>query len=167
MNKYELGTERLTVFPLTPPQLRLLLDDVKAFEQELACTYDGEPLTGFIYNIMDGQYKVIVDDIDNYLWHTFWMILHNKSNVVIGSMCFKGLPDANSDVEIGYGINTPYQNNNYITEAVKAIRNWAIQQPIVKGFIAETEKDNIASQRVLQKCSMKIYKETDTCFWWR
>nr|WP_321436868.1 hypothetical protein [uncultured Bacteroides sp.] len=33
-------------------------------------------------------------------------------------------------------------------------------------IIAETEKDNYASQMVLQKCGMKKYKESDTGFWW-
>ena len=165
--KFKIETERLTIIPLAPQELRLLLDNMKAFEQQLNCAYDGEPLDGHLLDIMNGQYIVMVNDTDNYIWHTFWQIILKSSNTIIGSMCFKGLPDVNGEVEIGYGINSPYENNNYTTEAVQEMCEWALKQPSVKGVIAETEKDNIASQRVLQKCSMTIYKETDTCFWWK
>jgi RimJ/RimL family protein N-acetyltransferase len=44
--------------------------------------------------------------------------------------------------------------------------NWALQQSCVTKVVAETEKDNIPSQKVLKKCNMKIFKETKECFWW-
>lgn len=37
----------------------------------------------------------------------------------------------------------------------------------INSVIAETEKDNYASQRVLLKCNMVKYHESDTGFWWR
>lgn len=43
---------------------------------------------------------------------------------------------------------------------------WALKQPSVIKIVAETEKENVPSQRVLKKCNMKIYKEIEECYWW-
>lgn len=69
-------------------------------------------------------------------------------------------------MEIGYGINNSFENLGYTTEAVNAMCKWALKQPSVTKIIAETEKTNIPSQRVLKKCNMKMYKETENCYWW-
>ena len=54
--------------------------------------------------------------------------------------------------EIGYGILEEYQSQGYATEAVGAAANWALKQSNVTRVEAETEPDNRASQRVLEKC---------------
>ena len=66
-------------------------------------------------------------------------------------MSFKGL-NADGSVEIGYGISEIKQGNGYATEAVNAAVTWALKQPGVFRVEAETEPDNRASQRVLEKC---------------
>ena len=69
----------------------------------------------------------------------------------MGNLSFKGFNDDGS-VEIGYGIDEAYQGQGYATEAVNAAVMWALQQPGVTRVDAETESDNKASQRVLEKC---------------
>lgn len=44
--------------------------------------------------------------------------------------------------------------------------DWAFSHSKVSKVFAETEKYNIASQRVLQKCGMKMFKEIGTSFYW-
>jgi len=61
-----------------------------------------------------------------------------------------GLNDKGT-VEIGYGINPGYEGKGLMTEAVTAVVNWAAEQPGVLSIEAETEPNNIASQRVLEK----------------
>ena len=79
-----------------------------------------------------------------------WMI-ELLDGTHIGDLCFKGL-EADGIVEIGYGILEEYQGQGYATEAVGEAANWALQQPGVRRVEAETEPDNRASQRVLEKC---------------
>lgn len=68
----------------------------------------------------------------------------------IGDLCFKG-PARDSAVEIGYGILPEYEGNGYTTEAVRAMTRWAFDRSVV--FVeAETEPENKASQRILEKC---------------
>ncbi len=74
-----------------------------------------------------------------------------KDGTHIGELSFKGI-DLNGAAEIGYGISTEYKGKGYATEAVSAIVRWAIQQLGVARIEAETEFENAASQRVLEKC---------------
>ena len=98
---------------------------------------------------------------DQWDWYAIWMI-ELKNGTHIGELCFKGL-SADGIAEIGYGISDEYQNNGYATEAVKAILEWALNKPNVTAVEAETEPENVASKRVLEKCGFvlngKIGKE--------
>ena len=87
-------------------------------------------------------------------WYAIWMI-ELKNGTHIGELCFKGLtPDGIA--EIGYGINDEYQGQGYASEAVKAVSEWAFQQPDVTALEAETDDENIASKRVLEKCGFVL-----------
>ena len=82
-------------------------------------------------------------------WYAAWFI-ELASGERVGDLCFKGLsPDG--CVEIGYGLLPEYWGKGYATEAVKAMTEWASKQPGVKRIEAETDPENTASQRVLEK----------------
>ncbi|MBZ9608195.1 GNAT family N-acetyltransferase [Clostridium estertheticum] len=163
----ELSTERLKIIPLTLQQFKLLLDGIDKLEKELKLSASNECLDGDTQEAMEGLYQEAVKNEDRYFWCTNWQIILKSENKAIGSACFMKCPDGNGEVEIGYGINSTYQKNGYMTEAAQAICEWAISQHDVSIISAETEKDNIASHRVLQKCGMEKYKETDEEIWWR
>ena len=87
---------------------------------------------------------------DQWDWYAIW-IIELRNGTHIGDLCFKGL-DSNGVAEIGYGILEEYQGQGYATEAVKAALRWAFQNPNVTAIEAETDADNAASKRVLEKC---------------
>ncbi len=87
---------------------------------------------------------------DQWDWYAIWMI-ELKDGTHIGELCFKGL-SADGIAEIGYGISAEYQNNGYATEAVKAALEWAFAHPDTAAVEAETDSENTASKRVLEKC---------------
>ena len=91
-----------------------------------------------------------LENPEQWEWYAIWMI-ELKDGTHIGELCFKGL-DSNGVVEIGYGIVEKYQEHGYATEAVKAISNWAFQEPKVSAIEAEIDDKNIASKKVLEKC---------------
>lgn len=91
-----------------------------------------------------------LENPEQWEWYAIWMI-ELKDGTHIGELCFKGL-NLNGMVEIGYGILEKYQGKGYATEAVKAISNWAFQEPKVISIEAETDKKNIASKKILEKC---------------
>ena len=91
-----------------------------------------------------------IENPEQWEWYAIWMI-ELKDGTHIGEMCFKGL-DSDGVVEIGYGIMEQYQEHGYATEAVKAISNWAFQEPKISSIEAEIDSKNIASKKVLEKC---------------
>lgn len=85
------------------------------------------------------------------IWYAIWVLqLNDGSGTIVGSLSFKGLND-DGMVEIGYGMNKEYEGRGFMTEAVSAVVRWASEQPGVTSVEAETEPDNAASQRVLEK----------------
>ena len=91
-----------------------------------------------------------LDHPQDWDWYAIWFI-ELKDGTHVGDLCFKGLNEDGS-VEIGYGILEEFQGKGYATEAVEAAVAWALEQPGVIRVEAETEPDNKASQRVLEKC---------------
>ena len=57
-------------------------------------------------------------------------------------------------VELGYVMTKSFQGKGYMTETVRAIIDWAFQQPSIYRVYATTGVDNIASQRVMEKTGM-------------
>lgn len=103
----------------------------------------------------------------NLMWLRIWNFIHIEHNRLIGGACFKGGPYENGEVEIGYGIDDAYQNQGYATEAIASLVEWAHQQEGVSYVTAETLKDNISSQKVLQKIGMVQYSENDENYYWK
>lgn len=91
-------------------------------------------------------------------WYAIHMI-ESKDGTHVGELCFKGL-SVDGVTEIGYGIADEHQGCGYATEAVSAAAKWALDQPGVVCVSAETDEDNIASQRVLIKAGFTRAKES-------
>ncbi|MDD3224880.1 MAG: GNAT family N-acetyltransferase [Clostridium sp.] len=85
---------------------------------------------------------------------------------MLGSVDFKNIPNENCEVDIGYGLGKEFEHNGYMTEAAKAMCDLALKQEGVRNVIAETDLDNFASQRILERCGFKKYKQEET-IWWR
>jgi len=159
-------TKRLKIVPLTIEEFRLLLLGTDKMEQALGLTPSSESMDEYTQMAMEYNYKEALKYPDNYIWYTSWQIILKSENKAIASACFKYRPDENGQVEIGYGTNLNYRNQAYMTEAVQELCKWALEQPGVKRVIAETDKANIASQRVLEKCGMVRYKVSNIGLWW-
>ena len=90
---------------------------------------------------------------DQWLWYTFWLILRKQDRAVVGHIEFDGPPNQKGEVQLRYALSTQHSHQGYMTEAVYELCNWAKQQPGVRYFMAETEDDDFAAQRVLQRCN--------------
>lgn len=126
---------------------RLILQtaSLEEMEQLRDETDDGE-LKKAYQEMLDG----CVEHPEQYAWYAAWKIIERQSGNVIGDCCFKGAPSEGA-VEIGYGITQDYEGKGYTTEAVKTLCEWALAHEKVYFILAETEADNVKSQRVLEK----------------
>jgi len=162
----QLETERLILIPLTPEQLRLWTRDLPALEKALSCSYQAEPMEPWFVEIINGQAALAAADEANYLYRTFWFLLRKSDRVIVGSVCFKGAPNDAGEVEIGYGLGSAFEHQGYMTEAVRAMCDWALTQSDVTEVIAETEVGGLASENILKCCGFVQYQSGETN-WWR
>ncbi len=58
-------------------------------------------------------------------------------------------------VGIGYAAARAHWGKGYVTEATRAIIDWAFQQDSIYRVYATTDVENVASQRVLEKVGMQ------------
>lgn len=91
-----------------------------------------------------------VNDAENAAWYLPWSIFLAEDKTYIGNIGFHG-PAKNGAVEIGYGIEPPFEGHGYMTEAAEAMVGWAFEQPGIEAVEAEAEETNAASLRILEK----------------
>lgn len=133
------------------------------------------PCTVESYNELSHKYKMgphvemHLDELktDRYAkgWGV-WFVIHCDSDLVIGDVGFKGKPNNQKVVEMGYGILSDFQNKGFATEAVNGIKDWAIASNQVDKIVAECEKENLASIKVLEKIGMsRTSSKNDFIYW--
>ncbi len=81
-----------------------------------------------------------------------YMIAMKENNQVIGMIDPR---IEASRVGVGYVIGYAHWGKGYMTEATRAIIEWAFQQPPIYRVYATTDVENIGSQRVLEKVGMQ------------
>lgn len=160
-----LKTDRLELVPLLPYQLILLDEDIPELEKDLKCLYQAEPMEGLFIEIVKRQLEKAQKSPDDYLWHSFWLLIRKGDRVVVGSADFKDIPNSDYEVEIGYGLGNDFEHHGYMAEAVQAMCNWALKQENVSHIIAETDIDGGASQRILQRCGFVERRRKETIWW--
>ena len=68
-----------------------------------------------------------VNDPEHRIWYAVWFISPpDEPDRIAGDLSFKG-PAADGAVELGYGLREGYCGKGYMTEAVKAITEWALR----------------------------------------
>ena len=85
-------------------------------------------------------------------WGLF-VIVETSSGLSVGGIGFKGIPNERGEVEVGYGVCPSYQGRGVASEALDALCEFARGR--VDAIVAETDLDNVASQRVLEKCGFR------------
>jgi RimJ/RimL family protein N-acetyltransferase len=163
----EIQTERLRVMPLTAKYLQLLIEHEEQMVKELSLSKLEGILDNELKQALNFRLFKVLEDEQNYLWHTNWLIVLKERNCAIGGIMLKGLPNEKKEVVIGYYTFPIFQGHGYMTETIIALKNWLLSQPNVKYVIADTEKDNRASHRVLEKAGATLYNETESLYFWR
>ncbi len=95
-----------------------------------------------------------------------WMIVLKASKTVIGDGGFKGRPNKEGEVDLGYAIIEQEQKKGYGAEAAKTLMNWALNTGEVKAVTANCLVDNIPSARILQKLGMEELHRDDEMIYW-
>ena len=161
-------TPRLILKPLTLEQLLKYVKCDNSLETELnlnECTrkISKQLEEALVQTILPN----VADNTKNYLYSTLWTAISKEENRMIGDLCIHGEPNAEGEIEIGYGTYAEFQGRGYMTEIVAGIIRWIKEQRVVNAVIATTEKTNVASFKVLEKNGFFKSGETETSFNWR
>jgi ribosomal-protein-alanine N-acetyltransferase len=80
-----------------------------------------------------------------------WFCILREPRTLVGNAGFKGRPQGGL-AEIGYSMLEAHQRNGYCTEAVRALLDWAFQDPGVRTIVAHTLPGLTPSIGVMEKC---------------
>jgi ribosomal-protein-alanine N-acetyltransferase len=163
-----IDTGRLRIIPLNYNELGLYLQSKGRFEKFLKLTNTGRTLVPEIKKRVQEQVlpKMKAAGKDDYLFHTFWIVVDRSERVIVAELGFKGVPDTRAEIEIGYGTFPQQRGKGYMTEALGGMLGWAQARPDVKAILAETEETNLASIRVLQKNNFLITEKKRNMIYW-
>lgn len=96
-----------------------------------------------------------------------WLITHRGDGTVIGDCGWRGGPDVNGDVEIGYGLAAPSRGQGLGTEAIRGLTDWIQTQPGVRRVVAEVLEDNVASRRLLERLGFTYSHAVPPHLWYQ
>ncbi|MCC6584677.1 MAG: GNAT family N-acetyltransferase [Chitinophagales bacterium] len=143
-------TPRLTLRLLTLTQAELYFLGNNLLEQALHLP-DGN-------RIVDTHFKDVAEKIflpnlrkdeTNAVFYSFFILVETTSLKIVGEIGCHSKPIETGEVEIGYSTQAHFQNKGYMSEAVGSFAKFLLSLDNVKTIIAETEKSNIPSQKVL------------------
>ena len=152
----------LYLYPLSSEELSLWLNNQAELEKSLNYSYCAEPIEGILRDSIQSQLILGMSDVvPNWVWYTYWFLIRETDNKIIGFLSFKGKPDQDSgSIEIGYSLGKEFEHNGYMTKAVDTLCRFAEQYSEVKKIKALTLIDNIASQKLLIRCGFRKFSET-------
>ncbi len=149
-------TERLLLKPLSQSELIKHIKSPADLADEMGLTPSDSLVEKEAQEaILNDLLPNLSDNKKDAMFYTMWIMIKKKEKAIIGGFCFHGEPDENRQVEIGYGTDAKYRNKGYMTEAIKAIALCLREDKHVKTLMAETDKSNISSIRVLEKCGFQ------------
>jgi RimJ/RimL family protein N-acetyltransferase len=89
------------------------------------------------------------------------LISYLATGEAIGTIGFYRPPDEQGQVTIGYGLVEQYRGKGLGTEALRALIGYCRDQAGVTSILADTDLDNGASQRVLDKAGFTFTHSDD------
>ena len=168
LNKITLESLRLLITPLNLEQLSVYKKPDALLECDLGLFKIKRKLSEeFLFTIENSAIPYIDKHPEDILFGTLWIIIHKMTKEIIGDIGFKGKPSDKGLIEIGYGTYPEFSNQGYMTEALGVMATWAFKQPTVRIILADTNKENISSQKILSKNNFSVFAETEHNYWWR
>ncbi len=143
------NTKRLELVAASEPLLLALLRSEEAFARELNVKLSLQ-WTQFGRSVFEYVRSKLRTTPEQLGWWTYFPILREE-RMLIGSGGFKGPPDADGRVEIGYEIAPDYRGRGLATEFAGGLVTWAFQHPQVGIVQAHTLPKENPSTQVLRK----------------
>ena len=145
-------TLRLTLVPAFAEHVLVLMDRPEQFEQVTGLSL-AKGLGRFLKSdsVSPDWLAALRNSSGPDPWRHGFFVVHRETRRVIGTVGFKGPPDAEGTVEVAYGIATDYQAQGYATEAAAEAVRFAFASGNVRLVRAHTLPGLNPSSGVLKK----------------
>jgi RimJ/RimL family protein N-acetyltransferase len=157
-NPRAIETANLLLIPCQLAHVEAIMRDKKELARMLNLTVPDNWLT--FPESMHYVYEHLKADPSALNWG-FRLFVHARDRVLIGEGGFKGKPDEEGVVEIGYALVPEYRGRGLAAEAARGLASYAFSNPEVKIVQAHTLKDGTASINVLKKLGMSFVGTAD------
>lgn len=159
-------SERLRLIPCDAEVARVALATPSRLPALLGVRVEGEWPPVDLAEVLPGYVDALTIDPSLLGWGV-WLILDRAGEVLVGDVGFKGPPDDEGRVEVGYGILEPFRGRGFATEAVLSLIEWAADRQEVREVTASTLVENRASARVLVKAGFSRLGVEEGIVSWR
>jgi [ribosomal protein S5]-alanine N-acetyltransferase len=159
-------TERLHLVPCTPDIVRVMMETPHELASLFQVTIPENWPTPDLKEASSYFLSRLEEDPLAYVW-LIWVILSEADRSVVGDIGFKGKPDAEGTVEMGYSIIPAFRRRGFAVEAARGLVRWAAGTGEVKMIVAECDSDNAGSMRVLEKLQMERTEIAGEVVRWR
>lgn len=155
MTKIEIETPRLRLVALTEELSRLQVETPMAFFDALGVAPEPSWPPEFMdQNTMRWASEQLAARPEDAGWY-IWVYISPVLNRLLGAGGFRGRPTKDGAVEIAYSMLLSYREQGLATEGVRALMDWAYEDPAVRRIIARTPADRNPSHRVLEKAGFE------------
>jgi RimJ/RimL family protein N-acetyltransferase len=151
-------TQRLDLIPGTPATMRAALEGDAALAAALgAVVPDTWPPEFLDPPALEWTLARLEEAPNGGDWWLHFIVLRDtpEGRTLIGTAGYKGPPDTEGTVEVGYGIVRDQQRRGFASETVRALVASAFARPAVRRVIAETYPELVGSIGVLRKCGFR------------
>jgi [ribosomal protein S5]-alanine N-acetyltransferase len=164
-----ISTQRLHIIPLRYDQLKMYLQANDLLEAELGLRKTGRTISKEVKQRVERFIlpKIKASTEDHFIFDTFWIVVEKSSRVIVSELGFKGPPNGEGVVEIGYGTMPGHEGNGYMTEAVAGVIEWAKERKDLNMIMASVDENNLASIRIVQKTNFEALGKKEDLLWWR
>jgi [ribosomal protein S5]-alanine N-acetyltransferase len=160
MSLAPIETQRLRLISLAPKHTLALIEGYEAYKQCLGWAAADGLRDFYASGAVSPEWLAKLDPTAAAdPWVHGFGLLHMASNTVIGGIGFKGAPNEDGMVEIGYGVVPKHQGQGLATEAAKALITYAFGHERVRVVRAHTMPTPNASTRLLAKCGFTFIGE--------
>jgi RimJ/RimL family protein N-acetyltransferase len=149
-----LRTPRLKLVAATAALVRAEAGSLGAFARQLGAIVPREWPPELMLDALPYVRRQLERDPGAAGWLSWYLLLRRQLMavpVLVGTAGFKGLPDADGTVEIGYSVLPRFHNRGYATEGMAELLAWAFAHPQVERVVADVSPANSPSLRVLAK----------------
>ena len=164
MDRLKINGLNITLLLLNKDYLAAWVEDKTLSEKRLGVVIDAEEIKGGLLAAFTSKIENLTQNPGEDIWYSYFAIIYQDR--VVGAIGPKGILDGGTAIEIGYGLLEKYWKKGIATQAIQTLCAWYFENTQVKRILAQTDRNNISSQRCLSKNGFHQIDENNGLITW-